>query len=214
MHKMSNFRRFFRNCAFALLGFGAGLLAISNLWINAASSDRFLSDPGQAPEGAIGIVLGISEFHPETGKPTDVYHPRLDAAARLASGGRLSALVVSGTPEQSETMRAELLRRGVTLPIHRDPHGLRTLDSVARAVAHFPGRPLVFVSQEWHVRRALWQAERMGCPSLGFAAPEGEGLRARVGGPARDVLAKAKAVIDWIGGFRLSTDVPPGSGNR
>jgi SanA protein len=189
-------------------------LIVSNLWVNGVAEGGFLSHPDQAPEGAVAIVLGISEFYPGTGEPTHVYHPRLDAAARLAAGGRLSALVVSGTPEQAEAMRAELLRRGVLLPIHRDPHGLRTLDSVARASAHFPDRPLVFVSQGWHVSRALWQAERMGRPSLGFAAPEGEGLRARFGGPARDGLAKAKAVIDWLGGFRLSTDVPPGSGNR
>lgn len=199
-----------------LVGLGAGTLFLlaSNLWVNAAGEGRLLAEPEQAPEGAVGVVLGISEFYPDNGAPTWLYHPRLDAAARLASGGRVSALVVSGTPEQADAMRAELLRRGVTLPIHRDPHGLRTLDSVARAVAHVPYQPIIFVSQEWHVRRALWQAERMGRPSLGFAAPEGEGLRARLGGPARDVLAKAKAVIDWIGGFRLSTDVPPDSGNR
>ncbi len=211
---MSNFKRTLLRLALAGLGAVGLFLFASNLWVNAAGEGRFLVEPGQAPEGAVGVVLGISEFYPEDGQPTRLYHPRLDAAARLASGGRVSALVVSGTPEQAEAMRAELLRRGVTLPIHRDPHGLRTLDSVARAAAHIPRQPLIFVSQEWHVRRALWQAERMGRPSLGFAASEGEGLRARVGGPARDVLAKAKAVIDWMGGFRLSTDVPPDSGNR
>lgn len=189
-------------------------LILANLWINGTAAGRLVSQPADAPQGAVAIVLGVSEFTEEDGKPTHVYHPRLDAAARLASGGRLSALVVSGTPAQADSMRAELLGRGVTLPIHRDPHGLRTLDSVARAVAHFPDRPLVFVSQEWHVNRALWQAERMGRPSLGFAAEEGRGFRAHVVSPARDVLAKAKAVIDWFGGFQLSTDVPPAEGNR
>jgi SanA protein len=186
---------------------------VSNLWVNSTAEGHFLAEPSQAPEGAVAIVLGISEFD-EDGAPTLVYHPRLDAAARLASGGRLSAIVVSGTPIQAETMRDDLRRRGVTLPVHRDPHGLRTLDSVARAVAHFPDRPLVFVSQDWHVNRALWQAERMGHPSWGFAADEPDDFLARLRGPARDLLAKPKAVIDWIGGFRLSTAIPPGSGNH
>lgn len=200
----------------AILGSALGLLLFaggSNLWVNAVAKGRILTDPTQAPEGAIAVVLGISELD-EEGAPTFVYHPRLDAAARLAAGGRLSALVVSGTPIQADTMRADLLRRGVTLPVHRDPHGLRTLDSVARAVAHFPSRPLVFVSQDWHLNRALWQAERMGHPSLGFAAAEPADLLPRLRGPARDLLAKPKAVLDWLGGFRLSTEVPPGEGNR
>lgn len=211
---MPNFRLIIRRLLIGALLAAIALLVVSNLWVNAAASGRCLDQADQAPDGAVGVVLGISEFFPDNGQPTHVYHPRLDAAARLASGGRLSALVVSGTPEQAESMRLELLRRGVTIPIHRDPHGLRTLDSVARAAAHFPDRPLVFVSQAWHVNRALWQAERMGRPSHGFTAAEGEGLRARVGGPMRDWLAKPKAVIDWVGGFRLSTDIPPGSGNR
>lgn len=211
---MSKFKRISRITALGAVGLAFLFLLAANLWVNATASGRIISAPEEVPEGSVAIVLGVSEFHEGGGEPTFVYHPRLDTAARLASGGRLFALVVSGTPSQADSMRAELLGRGVTLPIHRDPHGLRTLDSVARAVAHFPDRPLVFVSQEWHVNRALWQAERMGRPSLGFAAEEGRGFRARVVSPARDVLAKAKAVIDWFGGFRLSTDVPPAEGNR
>jgi len=186
----------------------------ANLWVLSAAQGRFIIQPSQVPEGAVAIVLGVSEFRGKDGTPTFVYHPRLDAGAALARSGRLHALVVSGTPEQADAMRDELVRRGVAIPIIRDPHGLRTLDSVARAIARHPDRPLVFVSQGWHVDRALWQAERMGRPSLGFAADKGEGIRARLLGPARDTLAKAKALLDWLTGFGLSTPVPPGSGDR
>ena len=211
---MPKIRRILKATAFISGFLGLLFVILSNLWINSLASGRYVPQPDEAPQGSVAVVLGVSEFRERDGEPTNVYHPRLDAAARLAEGGRLSAIVVSGTPAQADSLRDELRRRGVALPIHRDPHGLRTLDSVARASAHFPERPLIFVSPEWHVNRALWQAERMGRPSLGFAAAEGRGFRARVVAPARDVLAKAKAVIDWIGGFRLSTDIPPGEGNR
>lgn len=211
---MPKFRLISKLTALVIGVFSLIFVTLSNLWVNASASGRFIREPAEAPQGSVAVVLGVSEFSAEDGEPTNVYHPRLDAAVRLAEGGRLSALVVSGTPAQADSMLEELRRRGVTLAIHRDPHGLRTLDSVARALAHFPDRPAIFVSQEWHVNRALWQAERMGRPALGFAAEEGRGFRARVRSPARDVLAKAKAVIDWIGGFRLSTDIPPGEGNR
>lgn len=211
---MSKIKRFWKPVVKTLLWAGLLFLSVANLWVALSAKGRLVNDAAEVPLGSVGIILGISEFYPDTGKPTDVYHPRLDAGAALAATGRLSALVVSGTPEQAETLRAELLRRGVVIPIIRDPHGLRTLDSVARAIAHQPDRPLVFISQGWHVNRALWQAERMGRPSLGFAAAEGVGLRARYLGPARDILAKAKALLDWLTGFQLSTDIPPGEGNR
>lgn len=209
--------RIFRLLKFTLLGFfilGGTLTFVANLWVALAASGRFLEQPAQVPEGAVAIVLGVSEYRRLDGQPTLTYHPRLDAGTALAKSGRLHAIVVSGTPEQADAMRDELLRRGVSIPIVRDPHGLRTLDSVARAAARHPDRPLVFVSQGWHVDRALWQAERIGRPSLGYAAAEGDNFRARYLAPARDVLAKTKALLDWLVGFPLTTDVPPGSGDR
>lgn len=160
------------------------------------------------------IVLGLYEFDPEQGHPALNYHPRLDAAAALAASGRVGDLVVSGLPEQADAMAAELMRRGVTQRITRDPYGWRTLDSVARARAAYPGRVLVFVSQGWHNDRAIWIARRMGVDALGYAAPSGSGFRAGVLSPLRDVLAKAKAMLDWSAGFPLTTEVPPGEGNR
>lgn len=201
-----------------LLGFltalGFLVTLVANLWVSSSAEGRILKQPSDLPPGAVVVVLGVSEFRIEDGTPTGVYHPRLDAAADLAATGRASSVVVSGTPEQAETMSRELLRRDVRAPIVRDPHGLRTLDSVARALARNPDQPIVFVSQGWHVSRALWQAERMGRPSLGYAAAEGVGFRAGVYAPARDIFAKTKALLDWLTGFGLSTDVPPGQGDR
>jgi SanA protein len=160
------------------------------------------------------VVLGLSEFHPEEGYAVLNFHPRLDAAAELAANGQVEDLVVSGLPEQADAMAAELMRRGVTQRITRDPYGWRTLDSVARARAAYPGRTLVFVSQGWHNDRAIWIARRMGVESYGYPAKNGPDLRSWAFAPVRDVLAKGKAMIDWASGFRLATDVPPAEGNR
>lgn len=160
------------------------------------------------------VVLGISEFHPEAGYAIGSYHPRLDAAAELVATGRVGVLVVSGTPEQADAMAAELMRRGVTQRIVRDPYGWRTLDSVVRARAAWPGRPIVFVSQGWHNDRAVWIARRMGVEAFGYGAVNGDDFRSSCVVPLRDVLAKGKAVIDWVAGFPLATEVPPAEGNR
>lgn len=187
---------------------------VANLWVAWAAWGQELTAPSEFPDRAVVIVLGVSEFHPEEGYAVTNYHPRLDAAAELVATGRVDDIVVSGTPEQADAMAAELMRRGVTQRVTRDPYGWRTLDSVVRARAAYPGRTLVFVSQGWHNTRAIWIAERFGVDARGYAAAQGAGLRARVVGPARDILAKAKALIDWVMGFPLTTNVPPGEGYR
>lgn len=187
---------------------------LANVWTWMEASGRTLACADDLPPHAVVVVLGLSEFHPEEGYAVLNYHPRLDAAAELVATGRVDDLVVSGLPEQADAMAAELMRRGVTQRIVRDPYGWRTLDSVARARAAYPGRTLVFVSQRWHNDRAIWIACRMGVESHGYAALNGTDFRSWGIGPMRDVLAKGKAMIDWVCGFQLATDVPPGQGNR
>jgi len=203
-----------RKLAIVLLSFPIGWAIFANLWVAWSASGKELRSPDELPAHAVVIVLGVSEFHPEKGYAIMDYHPRLDAAAELIATGRVEDVVVSGLPGQADAMAAELMRRGVTQRITRDPYGWRTLDSVARARACYPGRTLVFVSQGWHNARAIWIAERLGVDARGYAAANGQGFRAGVTNPLRDLLAKSKAMIDWTMGFPLSTEVPPGEGNR
>lgn len=188
--------------------------AIANLWVAWDASGRNLGQADALPSHAVVVVLGLSEFNPDDGRAVLNYHPRLDAAAELVATGKVEELVVSGLPEQADAMAAELMRRGVTQRITRDPYGWRTLDSVVRARAAYPGRTLVFVSQGWHNDRAIWIARRLGVDALGHAAAEGPDFRSRVLSPLRDSLAKAKAMVDWALGFPLTTSVPPAEGNR
>lgn len=195
---------------FLLVGFFVG----SNLWITREADDLLTRDPRRIPEGSVAVVLGCDEFDEDDGWRIAAYHPRLDAAARLAASGRVRCVIVSGYLGQADAMARELRRRGVTVPVILDPYGWRTLDSVARARAAYPQAALVFVSQGWHADRAVWQARRMGVDARGFVAAVGPGFRARFVGPGRDLLAKPKAVIDWAMGFPLTTDIPPAEGFR
>lgn len=189
--------------------FGALLFACCHLWFAWETSDRVTDDPRDIPPGAVAVVLGCNEFDEDDGWRVAPYHPRLDAAARLAASGRVREVIVSGYLGQADAMARELRRRGVTIPIARDPWGWRTIDSVVRARARHPDAPLVFVSQGWHADRAVWQARRLGADARGLAAFHGHGFRARFLNPSRELLAKPKALLDWLMGFPLSTDTPP-----
>lgn len=199
-------RRIFLWSLVGVLLFGAA----SNLWIWSAAIGRM---EGKVPEGAIIVVLGTSEFLEDGKTPTSTYPPRMTRAAEIAKSGRASLLIVSGTEVQAESMARELSSGGCPVPIELDPYGLRTLDTVMRAKAHHPGSQLVFVSQGWHCARALWWADRLGVPAVAAPCAYGEGIEAHRAA-ARELLAKPKAVIDWLLGPAVISSSPPDRGNR
>jgi SanA protein len=158
------------------------------------------------------VLLGTNEYVGQSTNPTGTYRPRIAAAAELARSGRVKVAVVSGIEAQTLTMTRDLRAAGVTCPIVRDPYGWRTLDSVHRVAASYPGESVVFVSQGWHCDRALWMADRLQLRACAYPAAFGDGWRP-LGGAARDLLAKPKAVWDWLTGSELSTPQPVATGN-
>ncbi len=189
-----------------------GLGVLSNLWLWSAGVGRSHGRPEQVPPGSVLVLLGTNEFVGQSTIPTGTYRPRIVAAAELAKSGRIKVAVVSGIETQTLAMARDLRVAGVTCPIVRDPYGWRTLDSVHRVAAAYPGEPVVFVSQGWHCDRALWIADRLPLRACAYPAAFGEGWRP-LWGAARDLLAKPKAVWDWLTGSELSTPQPVATGN-
>jgi len=193
-------------------GFLVALGLFTNAWLWSAGVGRSHVSPEQVPPGSVMVLLGTNEFVGQTEIPTGTYRPRIAAAAELAKSGRVKVAVVSGIEAQTLTMTRDLRAAGVTCPIVRDPYGWRTLDSVHRVAASYPGESVVFVSQGWHCDRALWMADRLQLRACAYPAAFGDGWRP-VGGAARDLLAKPKAVWDWLTGSELSTPQPVATGN-
>lgn len=199
-----------------ILQISAGFLVVlglfTNAWLWSAGVGRSHVSPEQVPPGSVMVLLGTNEFVGQSTNPTGTYRPRIAAAAELAKSGRVKVAVVSGIEAQTLTMTRDLRAAGVTCPIVRDPYGWRTLDSVHRVAASYPGESVVFVSQGWHCDRALWMADRLQLRACAYPAAFGDGWRP-VGGAARDLLAKPKAVWDWLTGSELSTPQPVATGN-
>ena len=194
-----------------ILQINAGFLVVlglfTNAWLWSAGVGRSHVSPEQVPPGSVMVLLGTNEFVGQSTNPTGTYRPRIAAAAELAKSGRVKVAVVSGIEAQTLTMTRDLRAAGVTCPIVRDPYGWRTLDSVHRVAASYPGESVVFVSQGWHCDRALWMADRLQLRACAYPAAFGDGWRP-VAGAARDLLAKPKAVWDWLTGSELSTPQP------
>lgn len=173
-------------------------------WLN-SEAEPFATDRADAaPAAEIALVLGAAPFL-DDGRPNRFFEYRLDAAAALYKAGRVKYLLASGDsvdPGYDETtaMKRGLVKRGVPAEmVYRDPAGVRTLDSVLRARDLYGQRRMVIVSQDFHVRRAVWLAREHGIEAFGFDAPGVSPFDA-LDSWVRQFPSALKAVLDiWTG---------------
>jgi SanA protein len=161
---------------FALFLMGGAALAVTLLaWLAERRLDQLaeawsFSDVAKVPAVDVVLVLGTAPIGPEGG-PNRYFVYRLDAAAALWKAGKAKYLIVSGSGEEPNAMRAGLIERGVPAEaIYRDPAGYRTWDSVLRARDVYGQKRIVIVSQPFHLDRALFLARRAGIEAWGLEA--------------------------------------------
>ncbi len=182
-----------------LLLLAAGVVGC-NLWIVLSTRDRVFDAVDRIEEREIGVVLGTSKkIGPDT--PNAHFVNRLDAAAALFQEGKVKQLLVSGYRDsqyydETRDMIAKLKELGV--PEHvilADDQGIRTLDSVARAKTVFGLERIVIISDDFHVNRALFIAERYGIDAIALRS-ESVGYVSSRKVRFREYFARVKPVID------------------
>ena len=187
------------------LAFLAGVLVWTgyNVWMVQRSAARVTSVAAEVPVRPIALVLGTS-MTLASGQINVHWRGRMDAAAALYKAGRVERLLVSGDNRRRDyneprDMRDGLIERGVPKDaITLDYAGLRTLDSVIRAKEIFGVTECVIVTDDFHLPRALWLADRRGMTVSGFHGPVlswGLSGKTRV----REWLARINAGLEeWV----------------
>ncbi len=183
-----------------LLIAAVGTLAVCDWHVASASEGLVYFDDTEIPAREIALVLGTAKYA-QNGRTNQFYLPRIEAAANLFKAGKVRGIVVSGDNGRSgydepTQMKTDLIARGVPSEfITCDYAGFRTFDSVHRIERVFQESNYIVVSQEFHVRRALYIARDRGHNAIGMAVrtPGGYwGIKIRL----REVLARAKAILD------------------
>ena len=173
-------------------------------WLD-SESEPYATDRVDAAQNAdVALVLGAAPVL-DDGRPNRFFEYRLDAAADLFRAGKVKYLLASGdsiNPSYDETsaMKRGLVKRGVPAEaIYRDTAGVRTLDSVLRARDLYGQSRMVIVSQDFHVRRAIWLARKHGIEAFGLDA-QGISPFDHLDTWMRQFPSALKAVLDvWTG---------------
>jgi SanA protein len=178
----------------------AAVVVACNLWIVLSTKGRVFDSVAGIESRTVGIVLGTSKkVGPDT--PNQHFVNRLAAAAALFQEGKVERLLVSGYRDskyydETRDMMAKLKELGVPESgILADDQGLRTYDSVMRAKTVFGFDKVILISDDFHVNRALFIADRCGLDAIALRSERvdyGDSRKVRM----REYFARVKAVID------------------
>ncbi len=191
---------------FFLALFVAGFILATYFQIEQSVSRWIYSDIDRIPPARVGLVLGTAKYTRD-GRRNLYYIHRLRAAERLFRSGKVQYLLLSGdnsTKHYNEpaTMRKDLIRAGIPKErIFLDYAGFRTFDSMLRAKEIFGLDTLIVISQNFHVRRAVYIGRRYGMHPYGLAV-QGAGRPSDIKMFLRELLARIRVKIDILWGNR------------
>lgn len=185
-------------CAAAVVALVAGANAVVLLGGSSSSSVE------QAPHAQVALLLGAEVRR--DGRPSAMLADRIAVAADLYRAGKVDRVLASGDHgsvgyDEVNTMRRELIAAGVPArDIFTDHAGFDTWDSSVRARKVFDVSSALVVTQQFHLSRAVWLAQRAGLEATGVAADRQGYGRSQQRSEVREVLARVKAVGQVVTG--------------
>ena len=162
-------------CCLCILGLGV-VYGISD-YMERHTVGRILSS-GEAQKLDADCILVLGCRVHEDGSPSLMLADRLEKGIELYQSGASARLLMSGDHGRSEydevnTMKAFAVEQGVpSEAVFMDHAGFSTYDSIYRAKDVFQAEKIIVVSQEYHLSRALYIAERLGLDAYGVAAAD------------------------------------------
>ena len=184
-----------------------GLLGLEMLlgvdaYVKNSTAERILS-PEEAALFDADCVLVLGCFVKENGVPSDMLADRLRRGVELYELGVAPKLLMSGDHgradyDEVDAMKQYAVDAGIASEdVFMDHAGFSTYESLYRARDVFAVNRLVIVTQEYHLHRALYIADRLGLEACGVASDYhnymGQGYR-----DIREILARSKDFVGCI----------------
>ena len=147
------------------------------------------------------LVLGCQVK--DDGKPSGMLSDRLERGIELYEQGSAPKIIMSGDHgtkayDEVNTMKQVAVNRGIaSSDIFMDHAGFSTYESLYRAKEIFEADRLIIVTQEYHLYRALYIAQKLGIEAYGVNSDYhvywGQANR-----EAREILARCKDFVKTI----------------
>lgn len=202
---MKNWKKWLKRGILALFCLGiTGGLAVFGLssFVKNRTADKIVNETEAAKLDADCIlVLGCGVR--EDGTPSLMLRDRLETGVALYEAGAAPKLLMSGDHgrkdyDEVNLMKDYAMEKGIpSEDIFMDHAGFSTYDSMVRARDIFCAKTVVIVSQEYHLYRALYLAEKLGLEAYGVPALD-VNYRGQAYREFREMLARSKDVCTAV----------------
>lgn len=175
------------------------ILILINSYVKSSTENLIISkDEALTVNPDCIIVLGAGVR--SDGSPSPMLQDRLITGIELYEKGVSDRILMSGDHtkkgyDEVNIMKGYAIDRGIPSEhVFMDHAGISTYDSIYRAKEIFQAERIVIVTQEYHLFRALYIAEKLGVEAYGASAD----VRVYAGQEMRELREKAARVKDFF----------------
>ncbi len=168
-----------------------------NAYVKGSAKDRIITTEEAAELADVDCILVLGCQVKDNGVPSDMLKDRLARGIELYEAGVAPKMLMSGDHGREEydevgTMKQWAIDSDIPSEnIFMDHAGFSTYESMYRAKEIFEADKIIIVTQEYHLYRALYIAEKLGIEAYGVASDyhtyAGQSMR-----ELREILARCK----------------------
>lgn len=178
---------------------GAGFLTISGA-VKYKTAARIATAEALLASGEhFDVILVLGCAVRADGTPSHMLEDRIKTSVSLYEADLADYILMSGDRSENYdevgTMEREARKLGVPAQkILIDPKGYSTYESVVNFLQEHKGKRVLIVTQEYHLHRALYIAEKLGIDAFGVSA-DLRTYRKQLKYDLREILARVKDVF-------------------
>ncbi len=193
-------RKFWKKIATVLLCFiviGSIAVFSVNAYVKSVGEEKIITSEQASTLKDVDCIIVLGCFVETDGTPCDMLRDRLTRGIELYKNGAAPKIIMSGdhgTVEYDEVnaMKQYAIDNGVpSSDIFMDHAGFSTYESIYRAKEVFAADKIIIVTQEYHLTRALYIAEKLGVEAYGVASDYNT-YSGQTSRDLREVLARNK----------------------
>lgn len=176
---------------------GAAAVFGINAYVKGCTEDMILTSEEAAKINDADCILVLGCFVKDNGLPSDMLEDRLKRGVELYTLGAAPKLLMSGDHGRTDYDEVDAMKRyavdaGIASEhVFMDHAGFSTYESMYRAKEVFQAKKIIIVTQEYHLYRALYIAEKLGLEAYGVAS-DYRNYSGQTSRDVREVLARVK----------------------
>lgn len=168
-----------------------------NAYVKDQVTEKILTPEAAAELEGVDCILVLGCLVHSGGEPSDMLHDRLQRGVELYKAGAAPKLLMSGDHGQDDydevaAMKQFAITEGIaSTDVFMDHAGFSTYESIIRARDVFQAEKIIIVTQEYHLYRALYLAEKLGLEAYGVSS-DYRNYSGQGGREMREILARVK----------------------